>query len=280
MKSPEYILHGTSSEEDAQKIEEEGFDAKEGRSTVSTDLLMAFNWSSDTGKRKASKSESEVEESEKGRILIMRVPEGVSADYGDDTSIDIGESRKEVSGFVSRYENNRRYLALYSDFEKESQGINVGKENILMSIVPSSELEDTLDELKKTIKKLEKIDIDYFVDEIIKVVKSNPKNYVVEGEDISEIIHSLVVSTIESEVIRQIRTLSIDIKRANGYNIYNKGENVTRERLVEKDRLKGALEKVVSIVDGENFDLGLENLNRYIKFNAHKLLKDLEDKTP
>ncbi len=44
MKSPEFITHGTSSEKDAEKIKNEGFKAQEGRTTVSGDLIYAFEW--------------------------------------------------------------------------------------------------------------------------------------------------------------------------------------------------------------------------------------------
>ena len=56
MKSPEFITHGTSSEKDAEKIKNEGFEAQEGRATVSGDLIYAFEWATKQERRKGSKS--------------------------------------------------------------------------------------------------------------------------------------------------------------------------------------------------------------------------------
>lgn len=275
MKSPEYIVHGTSSEEDALKIEEHGFEADEGRASVSTDLIMAFNWALNKEKRKASKSETEVKEDEEGRIIIMGVPEDKVIDYGEQTEIEVDDNKKEVTGFVSRYENGRRYLAIYNDSKESDQKQIIPKENILMSIIPSSELKFKLDELKSSIKKLGKIDSVAFSREILDIIKNDKNNFIAEGKDISEIINSLVISTIESEVIRSIRALSIDVKRVLDYKIINKGEDITNERVVEKEKLIKELERVKILVEDENFDIGLENLNRYIKLNVSRFINEL-----
>ncbi|MDP7466399.1 MAG: hypothetical protein QGH85_02135 [Candidatus Pacebacteria bacterium] len=74
MKSPEFIAHSMSSEKDAEKIKNEGFEAQEGRATVSGDLIYAFEWATTQERRKGSKSESEIGEEEKGRMIILKVP--------------------------------------------------------------------------------------------------------------------------------------------------------------------------------------------------------------
>jgi len=75
MKSPEYVAHGTSSAESAKGIEEKGFLVKEGRATVSGDLIYAFKWATEQERRKGSQDESEPEAGEVSRMVIMqRIP--------------------------------------------------------------------------------------------------------------------------------------------------------------------------------------------------------------
>jgi len=67
----------------------------------------------------------------------------------------------------------------------------------------------------------------------------------------------------------------MDVKRAQGYEVYNRGKDEIKEKDVDKDKLKRKLEKIQSVVETENFDIGMENLNRYIKMNIKKLLEEL-----
>lgn len=115
MKSPEFITHGTSSEKDAEKIKNEGFEAQEGRATVSGDLIYAFEWATKQERRKGSKSESEIGEEEKGRMVIMKVPEDKSVDYATHTNIEVDETSKEIAGYSSKYESGRKQLAIYNE---------------------------------------------------------------------------------------------------------------------------------------------------------------------
>ena len=115
MRSPEYVTHGTSSEADAEKIQQEGFEAQEGRATVSGDLIYAFEWATKQEKRNGSKSETEIEEGEKGRMVIMKVPEDKSVDYATHTGIEVDDEVKEVSGYTSKYVSGRKQLAIYDE---------------------------------------------------------------------------------------------------------------------------------------------------------------------
>lgn len=349
MKSPEYLTHGTSSEKDAEKIKTEGFKAQEGRATVSADLIYSFEWATKQERRKGSKSETEIKEEEKGRIVIMKTPSEKSADYATHTSIEVDENKKEISGYSSKYESGRKQLAIYDEgdlverrrkierakeelekireelsaflrknninpeqikskeylieaiksfdiekkieilkkteeFEKQETekikeaelGTDISRENILMSIVPTPELGGKLEELREKIKNLEKIDLDNFTKEISKIIESDDENFLTSGLDIKEVVGSLLVSTIETEVVNMIRSLAMDVKRTRGYKIYNRGKNELKEKNIDRQSLKQKMEKIQFIVEGENFDTGMENLNRYIEINIKKMLEELE----
>ncbi len=349
MKSPEYITHGTSSEGDAEKIMEKGFWVQEGRATVSGDLIYAFEWATKQERRKGSKSGSEISEEEKGRMVIMKVPEDKSVDYATHTGIEVDESSKEITGYSSKYESGRKQLAIYDegdvvkkrekieqakkelkeidaqfsaffkennidsnqiksredlveaikpfDIEKKIEilkkaeelgkqrtekkkitelNIVISQENILMSIVPTAELGEKLGELSQKIRNLEAVDLENFTEELSKIISGNKENFFASGLDVQEVVGNLLSSTMETEVINIVRSLSMDVKRARGYEIYNRGKDEVKEKSIDKEVLKRKLEKIQSIIEDENFDIGMENLNRYIKINVRNFLKELE----
>jgi hypothetical protein len=349
MKSPEFITHGTSSEKDAEKIKNEGFEAQEGRATVSGDLIYAFEWATEQERRKGSKSESEIGKEEKGRIVIMKVPEDKSVDYATHTDIEVDETSKEITGYSLKYESSRKQLAIYNEGDvvekrkkieqakKELKEINaqfsaffkenninqdqvkskedlveaikffdiekkieilkkaeelekqrtekrrlaepnvaISQENVLMSVVPTAELGEKLGELSQKIRGLEKVELENFTKELSKIIEDNKENFLASGLDVHEVVRSLLISTIETEVVNMVRSLSMDVKRAQGYEIYNRGKDEVKEKEVDKGQVEQKLEKILSIVEADNFDIGIENLNRYIRMGVKKLLEELK----
>ncbi len=357
MKSLEIMAHGTSSSDDATKIEKEGFKAKEGRATVSGDLIFAFDWATHPEKRKGSQSEAKIHEGEKGRIIIMSVPEDKLINYATHTSIEVDDDLKEITGYSSKYESGRRQLAIFGEddvinrrkeieeakkelrkikdefqdfldennvkinldniksnedkdnsrkklaesvkllpiskqleifqmteeFEKRmvdkrkdaEPAINIEKDNILMNISPSKELGEKLEELKFKIENLDRIDLQIFTEEISKIIINNKENFVIPGLDVKDVVLYLLTKTIETEVVSMVRSRALDVKRVNGFKIYNRGNDEIKEKEINKSELKLTLEKALSIVESKNFDIGIENLNRYLKLNIKKLLEEL-----
>lgn len=114
-KSPEFITHGTSSVKDAEKIQNEGFKAEEGRATVSADLIYSFEWATVKFKRKGSKSKTGIEDGEIGRMIIMSVPEEQHIGYAVHTDVEIDDKTKSISGYSSKYVSGRKQLAIYKE---------------------------------------------------------------------------------------------------------------------------------------------------------------------
>ncbi len=348
MKSPKYITHGTSSGQDAEKIQEEGFEAQEGRATVSGDLIYAYKWATKQERRSASKSETKIGEEEKGRIVIMKVPEDKSVDYATHTGIEVDETSKEITGYSSKYESGRKQLAIYdggdvvktrekierakkelkeieaqlSDFfrannidpdqikskedlngaiepfeiqkkieilrkveelekqriekRKEAEAdVSISQENILMSVIPTQELGEKLSELSQKIRNLETVDLENFTGEISKIIEADKNNFLASGLNVREVVGNLLSSTMETEVVNMVRSLSMDVKRAQGYEVYNRGKDEIKGKEVDKDRLRQKLEKILAAVEADDFDIGMENLNRYIRMNVDQLLREL-----
>lgn len=274
MKSPEYFMHGTSSEVDAEKIIEDGFKAKEGRATVSTDFIMAFRWASDVSKRDASKSETLVQDDESGRIIVMKPTNEQRVDYGKDTSIEVDSDEKTISGNVSRYQANRRYLAIYEN-KNEVTNVKVPKENILISIVPSEELGKIIFDLKSKIDSFEKIDVEDVVNKISNIIQNDDRNMLAPEVNVGEIVENLVVSTIENEVMNIVRKYSIRVKRSLGYTVENKTFDTRMEPVEDKNDLLNKLESYKAKIESGDIDTGFEHLNRYLKTSITSFTHEL-----
>jgi hypothetical protein len=164
-----------------------------------------------------------------------------------------------------------------TDLRQESESpIDIKKENILLSIVPSPELGNKLDRLKKEIYALDKIDIDSYVLELVDAIEADEENSIESGTDVEQVVRELLTTTVEAEVMTMVRSLAMDVKRAQGYDVYNRGGDDLVEKTVDRDVLMEKLEAIRRIVESEDFDIGAENLNRYIKFNLHKIMEDLK----
>ncbi len=160
---------------------------------------------------------------------------------------------------------------------KEAEpNVAISQENILMSVVPTQELGDKLGELSQKIRGLEKVDLENFTEEISKIIEDNKENFLASGLDVREVVANLLATTVETEVVNMIRSLSMDVKRAQGYDIYNRGKEKVKEKDIDKVQLKQKLESVFATVESDNFDIGMQNLNRYIRMNIKKLLEELK----
>lgn len=288
MESPKFIVHGTSSEKDAEKIKNDGFEVQEGRATVSGNLIYSFEWATQQERRKGSKSKSEIEDKEEGRIIVMEVPEDKTIDYATHTGVEFNEELKEIRGYSSKYTSGRKQLAIYSDpnsFQrkkeleevKSGQGqvpdISIEKDNILASILPTQELGDKLEEIKIKIHNLEEIDLEQYSTELSEIIKSDERNFISSKDDLYKIISNLLETTMEAEVINEIRALSGEVYRALGYKVYNRAE--LKEKSVEIEELQEKLNRIAEKIDSPEFNLGREHLNRYIKTNIHSFIKKL-----
>ncbi|MDP3947667.1 MAG: hypothetical protein Q8Q41_03185, partial [bacterium] len=117
--------------------------------------------------------------------------------------------------------------------------------------------------------------LEKFTEEISKIIKDNEENILASGLDVREVVANLLATTLETEVVNMARSLSMDVKRAQGFTIHNPGKGKLKEKAVDKEQLRQLLENIQAIVNGENFDIGMENLNRYMRINVRRLLEEL-----
>jgi len=154
--------------------------------------------------------------------------------------------------------------------------VAIEKENILMSLVPTPELGQKLSELGRKIENLEKIDLETFTEDISKLIESEKENFLAAGLDVREVVGNLLATTLETEVMKMIRSYSLDVKRVNGFEVFDREEEKEYKKEVDKEELRQKLEKILSIVEADNFDIGMENLNMYVRMNMRKLLEELK----
>lgn len=269
-------MHGTSSEKDSNQIEIEGFNATEGRATVSADLIYALDWATEQERRKSSQSPTETSPTEQGRIVVLKVPEGYKVNYATHTNVEINDAEKEITGYPKKFASGRRQLGIYKIHPDVEKKLNIAKDNILLSIVPSKELRSILESLRESIKKLKTINIEDVVEKVCYVIRDEKGNYINTTEDVRGIISSLVNSTIETEIMNQVRNLALDVQRVKGYKIYNRPERIPVEKEVTKEKMQEKLNTVNNLINTPDFTTGLPSVDKYLKVQLNKLLQDLE----
>lgn len=196
------------------------------------------------------------------------------------------KTRSDLIRETSSFETKKKLSILQKAEKLENQlsekrqiaepKIRISQENILMSIIRSEELKEKLNELRQKIESLETIDFEYFIDEISRIIIDNQDNIYNTDINIKEIVETLLISTVEAEIVNRIRTLSMNIKRLQGYTIYNRGEEKVQEQELDKRELRDKLSRYYSIITAEDFDIGVESLNRYLRMNIKKLLEELD----
>jgi negative regulator of replication initiation len=137
-------------------------------------------------------------------------------------------------------------------------------------------LGEKLEDLKNDIYALKKINFELYTEELMTIIESDPENIIGPAVDIEPVVRELLTTTVEAEVMTMVRSLAMDVKRAQGYAVYNRGGDDLVEKTVDRETLRQKLEAVRVMVDSEDFDIGAENLNRYIKTSLKKLLEELE----
>ncbi len=208
--------------------------------------------------------------------------------YLEDFGVDLGNINSEddlvvatdhhdVAQQVEIIDTVASYTGRLSALRQEAEvPIDIPREDILMSIVPSLELGEKLERLKREIYALETIDLDAYVSELVATIEADDENSVVAGTDIENVVRTLLIATLEAEVMTMVRSLSMDLKRAQGYAVFNRGKEDLVDKHVDRDALKSKLESVKRKVESDDFDIGVENLNRYIRMNLKRMLDELQ----
>ena len=279
MKSPEFVLHGTSSQEGAEIIKTEGFNTKEGFPNVSENLIYAFKWATDKDGVKERVRKGTVEGSTgSGRIILIKVPNGFKVGYGDITEMNVDTSDKKLSGHVKNYVSGCNQLAFKHVNEEEQQSrqpLNIADENIIVSIKPTEELGATLKNLKKDIKSLEKIDTQQYADRITDMFNEDESNKYTRKQ-LLPIIENLVTTTVESEVVMMMRTLELNVLRAKGFRTFNNEIPIDDWQYLDKAALWDRLQELHLKSDTASFGFESTHIKRYIKSGTEYLINQLE----
>jgi hypothetical protein len=285
LSSIRYVVHGNSSRGDMQRIVREGLRVTEGRATVSTNLAHAYDWAVSSAKRDAfSRSPTQREEGETGGIVVVAIPEEHRVGLGTFTDIMIDEENKTISGDPLKYASGSKQLGIYSTPEVEQRKraledqrlaerptltVAPGPDHFPLLIEPGEKSGEIIAMLDKKAKAFEKVNIEEVSTQILEQIS--------EREQVDpEVIRELVRSSIESIVVSRIRNLAMDVKRARGFRIYNKGEETPADRPATVESVKSRLSNLKALSSQEDFDLGIEWLNAYVRANVEKLDEELQ----
>lgn len=293
MKSPEFVVHGTASDEEGESIVQTGFETKHGRPTVSGDLIYALEWAQDE-KKKDIRSRRDhgapLSQHDQGRIIVMRIPDTLQVDYGTGNAIEIDDDQKKISGRPMIYVGGRKQLGIYyansssldqkQALEKKSiprEPLSLGPESICMSIMPTPDLTAVLNELKESLRQLDAPDLDQKAKELTQIILKTPENTIASNVDVRSTVRQLLDTTLETEIVSRIRGLSRNVKIARGYTIINKGEVVKKS--VNPRELLSQLNELCEKSSQAAFTMGKPSLDRYIRQTLPALRRELTEES-
>ncbi|MEI6237004.1 MAG: hypothetical protein WCP03_00175 [Candidatus Saccharibacteria bacterium] len=278
LASVKYFLHGTASLANAENIKDAGFTAREGRATISTDLAHSLRWAMGENKH-FSESETSRNKEEVGKIFIIKKPLDYRVDYGLYTDAII--SGDEITGFPLKYVAGRKQLAFYKLGAQKDELANLAKdqrdkliisaEQIELVIEPTKELLEFVEDLSEKTKRLERISIDSYSQELARILKLQQNDKTID--DLEVLSHQLIVTTIESIVISKLRNLQLDVFASKGYKIFENSKWQARDRNLVN--LKKEITELYDKSYQKDFDIGIEWLNKPIITKTELLFKAL-----
>jgi hypothetical protein len=194
---------------------------------------------------------------------------------------DANVSGNEITGFPLKYASGRKQLAFYKFGTQKDELANKAKEQreklvipaeqIELVITPTKKLQKLAGELSEKTKRLETINIDNYAQELAIILKMQRCDKTID--DLKDLSHQLIISTIESIVISKLRNLQLDVFATKGYKIFENKQPQTRTRILEnlKQEIAGLYEKSHQ----KDFNIGIDWLNKLIVAKTELMSKAL-----
>lgn len=218
MYNRKYILHATNGTETADSIKRKGLKYKEGRATVTGNLKSCLNLINDRNW-------------ENPHILVLKSPDDKILWHQNKSFIDVNDNNKKVTGEPEMWQAGRKNTAIYESrssmkrtptqvVENSEKNKNrLSKDLTIMDIVPSQELFMLMDKLSSQIKLLEVIDWGKYLLELENILKKESGWINLE---VTSIATSILNSTIEDIIIRNMRNLFLLFQKYKWYDIVEK----------------------------------------------------------
>ena len=295
-----FVLHGTSSKTDLDKIKDTGLNFTIGRATVSGNLAHALRWATEHERREHfSKSGTNITPHETGAIILLSVPEEYQTGLGTYTSAKIDADKKIIDGDVLKFIGGLKQLGIYPrgdlkatrtklEQEKESLGRikalgnqaeidkqnllanpvgKIDRENILAIINPTPGLSDFLASIGNQL--LGQTDLTFLTQTLASLC---------EGKISTEVCKELIYSTIESIIVSKVRNLVIQTKIFQGYRIFNKDNDITADQTtMDKAKIIQAIGKLDIMVSNVQTEPKLAWLSEYVNLNTSSINEDLKN---
>ena len=269
MKNPEFIVHGNSSSETADRIRNEGFNFEEGRETVSRDFFFGLDWASNPDNRIGTKDNNPVD-NKPGSLFVMKVPDGYKIKYGKDTSIN--HSKNTIEGHVGKFTGGRKQLGIYS---KSSEN-NINPENQIIEIKATPELVEKAEELKKELFSLG-MSIDEVSEKIFNTIKQSIEHNVgIDDSQLKEVLRNLIENSLINFAQEKIRSLYLKLQKIKGVEIKDVDliPGISYEE-VSREEVKKEIDSVDYHFNTLQKSTQIPSLDRYIKQKIAFLKKEL-----
>jgi hypothetical protein len=151
--------------------------------------------------------------------------------------------------------------------------LSLEQENVLLSIRPSEELGRELERFKTDITNLRSPDLEDYLTKLSEIIEKDKSNYIGD-EDVKSILKNLLESTIESIVINNVRSLAMDVRRANGYRFKDRGDVEYSEKEIDPQELREKLESVRERIEK------VEDLNQYANIQPKSIQINMDSFFP
>jgi hypothetical protein len=211
----QYVVHGTSNEQSIQDIHLNGFRFTPGRPIVSTNLIHADDWTTNTQKQAQSMGVGTVA-GEVGRVLVMRTPTGFHLGYGVFTEAFVDRALLRVGGSPLRYAAGRKQLAWFRspDTEAERESIEteimngndwpnqsayiVEPHDVIGSFRHSPVFSSLIADIQATASDMSSLEVGVMTNYLINEIELNGSQ---PDRDVQAALSELIVGTVESLII-------------------------------------------------------------------------------
>lgn len=274
-----YLLHGTWSDENLDKIIKDWFEFSYGRGTVSQDLIFALTWTN-PNKQQHSYSKGEVRW---WWIILIKKPDTITTITETRNIIEIDELGQRIKGSFWKWRDGRNDRAIYPkqtlvEIKSDLEAIRnrkwiVDKQNILHTIKPTEKLKDYLWVLEYKIKRLEFIDLDQEAQQfkIILDDKSLPEDF----------YRQILLTTINNQVMSLVRYLRLRRKKVQWWEltrvVWKRSRLENKYDTLSDEELKDKIQEYHAIVNNKDVLIYQwdDILKRYLRITINSIYNDL-----
>jgi len=286
-----FVLHGSSSATEAVSISDEGLRFVEGRPMLSTNIIHAHDWTMSPQKQVQSLSTGPVM-GEPGDVVVCAVPADLHLGYGIFTTAYVDRALKRVSGAPLRYAGGRKQLAFYKTADTEvarvrveaevANGYQIGQmpqqlletKYVIGRINPSPVFDSVVTQLDVAVRSMQPLEyarLEASLEELLRPTLPTNSAYM------QIVIHDIIIGTVESVVISQLRIMRWQGLALLGFSFYEGKQAVKITPVKDMAEQRRRMDDLGRKLASSNLFTGdLEWLKSYVAHQLELMRMELE----